>query len=421
MLKRYVIFLIGLFINSFGVSFITKASLGTSPISSIPYVLSLAFKPTLGNFTILFSLILIIMQMIILGKKFQMIQLIQIPVSIIFGYFIDYSMLLLSSFQPELYAMKGLSLLIGCFILGFGVYIEVLADVVMLPGEAFVKAITTRFGTDFGTTKVCFDASMTIMAGIMSLLVFQQLRGVREGTIIAALIVGLIAKQFGKTLAPLTLFLFPDTEGENSRAEATYENHYIITVSREFGSNGSRIGEMIAGELGIAYFDHEIIQKAAEKSGYSKEFIESNEEKLTNGLLYDLYLQNFAYVKGEESKREALFHAEQEVIRDFASKSSAVIVGRLANYALKDYKNVYHIFLRADTDYKIRTVQEREHIGFEEAAHKIEKINIERSNHCKFFTGQEWGQAENYDLILNVSKYSMEDVVQKLVAVLPQS
>ena len=93
-LKRYLIFLVGLFVNSLGVSLITKANLGTSPISSIPYVLSLNFPFTLGNFTIFFSIFLIVLQLIILRKNFKLEHILQIPVSIVFGYFIDLTMLL---------------------------------------------------------------------------------------------------------------------------------------------------------------------------------------------------------------------------------------------------------------------------------------------------------------------------------------
>ena len=153
-IKRYIIFLIGLFINSFGVSFITKADLGTSPISSIPYVLSLNFPFTLGEFTIFFSLLLIFLQLIILRKNFKLEHFLQIPVSIIFGYFIDLTTFMLGAMNPELYPVKLVSLLIGCVILGFGVYMEVLADVVMLPGESFVRAIVLTWKTNFGNTKV---------------------------------------------------------------------------------------------------------------------------------------------------------------------------------------------------------------------------------------------------------------------------
>ena len=167
-LKRYLLFLVGLFVNALGVSLITKASLGTSPISSIPYVLSLNFAFTLGNFTIFFSVLLILLQILILRKNFKLEDILQIPVSIAFGYFIDLTMYLLTWVNPGNYLIKIIALLIGCAILGFGVYLEVVADVVMLPGESFVFA--------------------------------GQLNGVREGTIIAALLVGFIARLCGQKL-----------------------------------------------------------------------------------------------------------------------------------------------------------------------------------------------------------------------------
>ena len=190
-LKRYLIFLVGLFVNSLGVSLITKANLGTSPISSIPYVLSLNFPFTLGNFTIFFSIFLIVLQLIvlqilILRKNFKLENILQIPVSIAFGYFIDLTMILFSWVNPEAYIMKIVYLLIGCLILGVGVYMEVLADVVMLPGESFVRAIVLTWKTNFGTTKICFDVSMAVIAAVLSFVFAGRLDGVREGTVISA-------------------------------------------------------------------------------------------------------------------------------------------------------------------------------------------------------------------------------------------
>ena len=210
-IKRYVIFLIGLFINSLGVSFVTKANLGTSPISSIPYVLSLNFSLTLGQFTIIFSLLLIVLQLIMLRKNFKPEHILQIPVSIAFGYFIDLTMALLSFIHPEHYFSCIIYLLAGCVILGFGVYIEVLADVAMLPGESFVRAIVYTWKTDFGITKIIFDISMTIIAGILSFIFAQQLDGIREGTVIAALLVGFIARLLGRLLSFLPAILFPES------------------------------------------------------------------------------------------------------------------------------------------------------------------------------------------------------------------
>ena len=203
-LKRYLLFLVGLFVNALGVSLVTKASLGTSPISSIPYVLSLNFPFTLGNFTIFFSILLIILQIIILRKNFKIANILQIPVSIAFGYFIDLTMYLFFWVNPQNYVMKIVYLLIGCLILGIGVYMEVLADVVMLPGESFVRAVVFRIHSEFGFTKVCFDVSMAVIAAVLSFLLSGHLEGVREGTIVAAVLVGFIARGIGKRLSFLS-------------------------------------------------------------------------------------------------------------------------------------------------------------------------------------------------------------------------
>jgi len=197
-LRRYFIFLVGLVFNGFGVSLITKASLGTSPISSIPYVLSLSFKPTIGEFTIIFSCLLILLQIILLQKKFPLQSLLQFPVSILFGEFIDAGMYILSAFHPDDMLICLLSLLLGCLVLGFGVYLEVIADVVMLPGEAFVKAVNIKFHTEFGSTKMCFDTTMSVIAGLLSFIFTHKLQGVGAGTIIAALLVGYVARQIAK-------------------------------------------------------------------------------------------------------------------------------------------------------------------------------------------------------------------------------
>lgn len=196
--KRYGFFIIGLFVNAFGVSFITKAQLGTSPISSVPYTLSMGFPLTMGTFTFLLNMVLIIGQLIFEKKDFQKIQLIQIPISVIFGYFIDLTMSLLSFLNPTTYILKVLFLLIGCAILALGVSIEVIANVVMLSGEAFVKTISSKLNKEFGTIKVSFDVTLVVSSSIISLLLFNKFVGVREGTIIAALIVGLIAKFFNE-------------------------------------------------------------------------------------------------------------------------------------------------------------------------------------------------------------------------------
>ena len=207
LIKRYIFLLAGLFVNGLGVSFITKAGLGTSPITSIPYTLSLGFTPTVVIFTLVFNIFLIILQVILLRRNFQLQNLLQLPIIALFSFFIDLTMSLLGFMQPETYAMKVVSLIVGCLILGFGVFMEMTANVAMLPGEATVRAVSDVFSTDFGKTKIAFDSSMTVIAAILSFIMFKHLDGVREGTIVAAILVGFIARLFKKYIGGIEKIL----------------------------------------------------------------------------------------------------------------------------------------------------------------------------------------------------------------------
>lgn len=207
LIKRYIFLLVGLFVNGLGVSFITKAGLGTSPITSIPYTLSLSFTPTVGMFTLVFNIFLVILQVILLRRNFQLQNLLQLPIIALFSFFIDLTMSLLGFIQPETYVLKVISLVIGCLILGFGVFMEMVANVAMLPGEATVRAVSDVFSTDFGKTKIAFDSSMTIIAAILSFIMFKHLDGVREGTIVAAILVGFIARLFKKYIGGIEKIL----------------------------------------------------------------------------------------------------------------------------------------------------------------------------------------------------------------------
>lgn len=406
-LKRYLIFLVGLFVNSLGVSLITKANLGTSPISSIPYVLSLNFPFTLGNFTIFFSIFLIVLQLIILRKNFKLEHILQIPVSIIFGYFIDLTMILLSGVNPEAYIMKIVYLLIGCLILGVGVYMEVLADVVMLPGESFVRAIVLTWKTNFGTTKICFDVSMSVIAAVLSFVFAGRLAGVREGTVIAALPVGFIARLIGEKLAFLKDMIFPESvsaENENEAKEQTAANYEknVIAIGRQFGSGGHDIGKILAKKLGYDFYDEEIIQMTAGTTGYTPEFVKKNEKIMTNSLLYDLVNQMYLNTdRQDESPKDKIFEAECHVVRNLAKKGNCVIVGRCADYVLRNSGNCLKVFFSAPLMSRIRRVAQRQNISEGEAKAMVQKNEKFRADNYRYYTHRMWGAAGNFDLSLN--------------------
>ena len=406
-LKRYLIFLVGLFVNSLGVSLITKANLGTSPISSIPYVLSLNFPFTLGNFTIFFSIFLIVLQLIILRKNFKLEHILQIPVSIIFGYFIDLTMILFSWVNPEAYIMKIVYLLIGCLILGVGVYMEVLADVVMLPGESFVRAIVLTWKTNFGTTKICFDVSMSVIAAVLSFVFAGRLSGVREGTVIAALLVGFIARLLGKKFAFLKDMIFPESvsaENENEAKEQTAGTYgkNVIAIGRQFGSGGHDIGKILAEKLGYDFYDAEIIQMTAGTTGYTPEFVKKKEEIMTNSLLYDLVNQMYLNTdRQDEAPKDKIFEAECQVVRNLAKKGNCVIVGRCADYVLRNSGNCLKVFFSAPLMSRIRRVAQRQNISEGEAKATVQKNEKLRADNYRYYTRRMWGAAGNFDLSLN--------------------
>ena len=406
-LKRYLIFLVGLFVNSLGVSLITKANLGTSPISSIPYILSLNFPFTLGNFTIFFSIFLIVLQLIILRKNFKLEHILQIPVSIIFGYFIDLTMILFSWVNPEAYIMKIVYLLIGCLILGVGVYMEVLADVVMLPGESFVRAIVLTWKTNFGTTKICFDVSMSVIAVVLSFVFAGRLAGVREGTVIAALLVGFIARLIGKKLVFLKDMIFPESvsaENENEAKEQTAGTYgkNVIAIGRQFGSGGHDIGKILAEKLGYDFYDAEIIQMTAGTTGYTPEFIKKNEEIMTNSLIYDLVNQMYLNADmQDEAPKDKIFEAECQVVRNLAKKGNCVIVGRCADYVLRNSGNCLKVFFSAPLVSRIRRVAQRQNISEGEAKATVQKNEKLRADNYRYYTRRMWGAAGNFDLSLN--------------------
>ncbi|CDE44451.1 putative uncharacterized protein [Clostridium sp. CAG:411] len=404
-LKRYLSFLVGLFVNALGVSLITKASLGTSPISSIPYVLSLNFPLTLGNFTILFSLLLIVLQLIILRKDFKPEHILQIPVSIAFGYFIDLTMYLFFWVNPQNYLVKVFALLVGCLVLGFGVYLEVLADVVMLPSESFVRVVVQTWNTNFGTTKIIFASSMTILAGLLSFFFSGKLRGVREGTVIAALLVGFIARLLGKRLGFIKNYLFPETVSTANQTSAAgkEESHKnVIVIGRQYGCGGHDIRKALAEKLGYQFYDQEIIELIAGTTGMTSDFIRKREESMTNSLLYDFVNQMYLYgTKQEEAPKDKIFEAEANAMKELAQKGNCVIVGRCSDYILRKNKNVLKVFFTAPIEQRTKRIMQRLHLTEKEAIQQIRKEDKKRADNYRYYTGRMWGAAANFDLTLN--------------------
>ena len=216
--RRMLVFAVGLLVISLSIGFITKASLGTPPISSIPYSLSLIFPSlTLGNFTILYSLLLVFLQLVILGKQADKINLgLQVIISFVFGYFIDFGLMVLGDFSPDIYWERIACVLIGCCGLAFGVYLQIIADFTMVPGDGFAYALSVRIKKKpYRVVRVSSDVTMIVIAAILGFIAMGNTGGVREGTVICALLVGTIAGVYFSRLRWLTAKLIPqEAEGQ---------------------------------------------------------------------------------------------------------------------------------------------------------------------------------------------------------------
>ena len=164
---RYLFFTLGLLINSFGIAFITKSSLGTSQISSLPYVLSLRFPLSFGGFTFIMNTVFILIQIAIQRRNFPPVQLLQIAATVLF------------------------------------ISIEIAPDVITVPGEGLVRVLAQATGKDFGRVKLVFDVTLIVIASALSLLFFRRLQGVGIGTVVSALIVGPLVSLFGRVLPGL--------------------------------------------------------------------------------------------------------------------------------------------------------------------------------------------------------------------------
>lgn len=194
--QRYCLFFAGIAFQSAGIALVVKSLLGTSPISSVPYAMSLIIPFTFGQTTLMVNLLFLLGQILLLRKRFHMVQLLQAPVTVVFAFLIDCFMALFAGIMPAFYLWKLLLLLMGASLVSLGVALQVIANVLMLSGEGIVYAISDTFGIEFGKVKTGFDCFLVTTGILLCLLFLPAIEGIREGTLISALITGSIARWF---------------------------------------------------------------------------------------------------------------------------------------------------------------------------------------------------------------------------------
>ena len=194
MKTRLLIFVLGIFLMGLGVAIITKVDLGTSPISTIPYVLSYIVPGSFGFWTIMLSVVFITLQMVLLRNVLERTLYFQLLISPILGFAIDIGMWLVQFYVPKMLALRILFLIIGCFVLATGIYLQIQAKLVMNPGESIVQVLSEKVNKPFSTVKIFFDWALVISASILGLTFLKTPQGIGIGTLISAFLVGYFVK-----------------------------------------------------------------------------------------------------------------------------------------------------------------------------------------------------------------------------------
>ena len=201
----------------------------------------------------------------------------------------------------------------------------------------------------------------------------------------------------------------------------SYNN--IITITRQFGSGGHDIGEALAKKLGIPFYDKELISIAAKESGICPEVFEAVDEKATNSLLYSLSVGLYSFGSGftntgELPVNDRLYILQHKIIKELAEKETFVVVGRCADYILKDKSNVVKVFVYADLETRVNRAIERNNINNDRAKQAVIKADKNRANYYSFYSGKKWGQPENYDLCINSTNISTDQAVDLILSYL---
>jgi cytidylate kinase len=171
---------------------------------------------------------------------------------------------------------------------------------------------------------------------------------------------------------------------------------FIVTIAREYGSGGRLIGRELARDLGVSFYDKEVIALAAKECGLHEDFIQTMEQKKASGFFYNLYMQN-----QELPIPEQVFLAQSSAIKSLAGKGSCVIIGRCADYVLDDMKNCVRVFIYAPIETRVRTVRDEYREGQGDVEAYIRKQDKVRASYYNFFTQQKWGRAQNYNICID--------------------
>lgn len=426
--KRFCLFGISLVLQGLGIAITSLSSAGTTPINSLPLETAVHSGLTVGQTTVIINALFILGQYLLTEQpkrnsreNFIFLGL-QIPAVFVFGLSIDANMIVINWIVPEAlnqyYVMDIVKVLLGSWFIAFSICLQVIASAAMVPGEGLVRAISRRLNKEFGKVKLFFDLTLVSSAIIVGLLAtgFSYVSGVREGTVISALIIG-----------PMVLYMMPHlkfiegylvvkglTQEIDAQTVTAASSPYsrVITISREYGSGGKHIAQEVAKRLGLQCYDKDLVEMIAKESGFSESFVEDNDSKMESSLLFEMVFQDFtSKIEQSMSSKDALFVATSRVIRRLATEKPCVIVGRASDQILKDDPNVLSFHITASLEYKINFCQRNYNIIQDKAIERMKDIDRQRAEYYRHYTGQDISDSSNYDACFSVSSLGEQRVI----------
>ncbi len=432
-IKRLFIYLLGLYCMAIGVVLSARSNLGVSPVGSLAnvfYQIGLAEKMpdfvNLGNCTMLLYVIYILAEILILRRDFKPLMFLQLIAAVLFGQLVNLAGVMLAFLpDPANYGFQLVYIICSIPMVAVGVMCYLSPNLLPTPGDGMSIAISKKSGLSLGTSKVIFDCTMVVISAVVSLLYFHKLVGVREGTVICALFVGMVLKQMQK-LWQESLLRFVERENKVVRAiqetlggfstDSKGRPKVIVTIGREFGAGGEEIGERLAKRLGIEFYHRKLNVMAAEQSGIPLSKVEELESHKEREIVRDFKTSAYAMTNDALSPEEELFVAQAAVIRQIAARDeSCVILGRCADFVLYDDPNCFRIFVHARPHARIARIQKKFNLSYEEAKRQIENTDRARAQHYRHFTGREYGTQKYYYLGIDSGIIGIDESVEVII------
>lgn len=197
----------------------------------------------------------------------------------------------------------------------------------------------------------------------------------------------------------------------------------VITIGRQYGSGGRSIGEKVAQELEIPFYDKELLERAANDSGICKELFENHDEKPTNSFLYSLVMDTYSFgynsaAFAEMPMNHKVFLAQFEAIKKLAAEGPCVMVGRCADYALAEFKNCFSVYIHCDLEIRVRRIAKKYDMKDNKARDAIQKTDKSRSSYYNYYTNKRWGDADSYHLCVDSGKMGIDKTAECIIQAL---